>query len=749
MNLKHRIQLIAISTFSVANFTAFAQQNDAAVAEAVQRMHQASGGAMRSSLSPATGIVNFMSTDRGLTIKLPSFAQANAGAIATKFLDNYAGAFGISGAKDLRVLKTTPRDEVGMEHVRLQQTYNGVPVTGAEFTVHIKENGVASVLAKGLSIVEPINTQPTVSATEARAAVRLLLQKHKNINDASLSPPRLEIFNRGLLEGSVNITRLAWFIEATEQNLREFIWVDAHTGSVLLNFSQLTDAKNRNVYDGQSTATLPGVICRTEGGAVSGDQDCNLAYDYSGDTYDYYLSEHNRDSYDDAGAALISTVHHCATGNPCPYQNAFWNGLQMVYGDGFPAADDVVAHELTHAVTENSANLFYYMQSGALNESYSDIFGEAMDLTNGAGNDAVSVRWDMGEDVPGFGALRDMADPNRFDDPAKMSDSQFICETPGTDGGGVHSNSGVPNRAFALMVDGGTFNAQPVTAIGLTKAGKIQYRALTQYLTSSSDFLDNYYAVQQSCTDLIGTAGITAGNCSAVSGAIDAVEMNDPWPCTPSQAQVPNLCPVGITADDIFFDDLEGGTGNWVLTSTGTNLWSIGNFFATSGDISLYGDDLNSTADSSVEMSSNTALPANAFMFFNHSYGFENTADTNFWDGGVIEYSTNGGASWNDAGSLITAGAGYGGVLDVGNPLGARPAFVSDSFGYTASKLDLSSLAGESVRFRFRIGTDSILGDYGWFVDDIRIYTCATPKSDDGICFPIKASNNKVAVICL
>src|SRR5215218_5100538 len=97
---------------------------------------------------------------------------------------------------------------------------------------------------------------------------------------------------------------------------------------------------------------------------------------------------------------MISTVRYCPDALNCPYRNAYWNGRQMVYGAGFSTADDVDAHELTHAVTEHSANLFYYMQSGALNESFSDIFGETVDLTNGHGNDASSERWKLGEDLP-------------------------------------------------------------------------------------------------------------------------------------------------------------------------------------------------------------------------------------------------------------------------------------------------------------------------------------------------------------
>ena len=160
-------------------------------------------------------------------------------------------------------------------------------------------------------------------------------------------------------------------------------------GKLVLQFSQLTDARDREIYDTNSSSTLPGTLVRVEGGAATGDPDADAAYHYSGDTYDYFFNVHGRDSYDGAGATIISTVDYCKPppAPACPYANAFWNGTQMVYGAGFPVADDVDAHELTHAVTEFTANLFYYMQSGALNESYSDIFGETVDQINSAGTD--------------------------------------------------------------------------------------------------------------------------------------------------------------------------------------------------------------------------------------------------------------------------------------------------------------------------------------------------------------------------
>ena len=149
----------------------------------------------------------------------------------------------------------------------------------------------------------------------------------------------------------------------------------------------------------------------------------------------------------------------------------------------------------------------------------------------------------------------------------------------------MHSNSGVPNHAYALMVDGGAFNGRTVTGIGLAKAGKIQYRTLTNYLTTGSNFLDNYRSLQQSCTDLIGTAGITAADCVSVKDALDAVEMSQAICAIPGE---PELCPAGQTRTDLFFDGLEAGGGNFVLqTAVGSNSWFLGDFFAKTGVLHL------------------------------------------------------------------------------------------------------------------------------------------------------------------
>jgi bacillolysin len=715
-----------------------AQDLSSSAAGAIDQMELASGGPAETTASSVTGLVTFVSTRPGFEIPLAVDAADSPESRALQFVQTFGEAFGLDSTDRVIVTTVSAVDVAGMEHVRLQQVIGGIPVTGGELTVHLRGATVVAVNAKTLPGLEDSVTIPAIPDGQAEDAVREALLKYRGLVKADLTRPRLELFNRGLLEGIRYPTRLAWFVEATAPGVHDFFWIDAEEGFVLLSFSQLAHALQREIYDAEDGAALPGTHIRSEGEAATGDADADLAYDYAGDTYDYFLTQHGRDSFDGAGATLTSTVHFCPGPTDCPHSNAFWNGSQVVYGDGYPPADDVVAHEWTHAVTDYSASLFYYMQSGALNESYSDIFGETVDQGNSSGNDSSVVRWLIGEDIQLGGTLRDMMNPNIYGDPGKMSDPVFVCEDPGDDGGGLHSNSGVPNHAFALMVDGGSYNELSITGIGSAKAAKIQYRALTHYLLSASDFLDNANALRQSCTDLVGTAGISAADCGEVERSLNAVEMSRPWPCSPPQAEVPLLCPSGGSVTDLFFDDLETiDSGQWITGyGSGGNHWigALGDdglywpVFATSGSYSFRGFNAAVAGDSWVGMSFDLAIPTGAVrMQFAHSYGFDNEG-LNYYDGGVLEYSTDGGSSWIDAGGLMVAGATYGGTIlnGFGNPLGGRSAFSGDSFGYTATQLDLSSLGGQNVRFRFHIGTDISVDDIGWFIDDIRVYTCAT-----------------------
>ncbi|HET9907107.1 MAG TPA: M4 family metallopeptidase, partial [Anaerolineales bacterium] len=414
----------------------------------------------------------------------------------------------------------------------------------------------------------------------------------------------------------------------------------------------------------------------------------------------------------------------------------FWSGTQMVYGNlfGFARADDVVGHELTHGVTQYESNLFYYYQSGAINESFSDLWGEYYDQTNSQGTDTAAVKWQIGEDVTGYGAFRNMSDPAAFGDPDRMSSPNY--HTGDDDNGGVHHNSGLNNKAVYLMVDGGSFNGKTVTALGWDKTAAIYYEAQTNLLLSGSDYSDLYYALQQACSNLTGQHGITSANCLEVKDAIDAVEMNS-QPSAGFNTDAPLCSNSSDFATITFSDDIEAGSGKWTFSSIPNALhWQVDSAYfgpyAQSGLHSLYADDIPAEPTDARARFASFVVPSNGYLHFSQAYGFENFEFfSEYYDGGVLEYSTNAGSTWLDAGSLIEVN-GYDGTIysGFGNPLGGRSGFVGSSHGYISTRLNLASLAGQTVTFRWRMGLDEAVAAWGWWVDNIKVYRCGPTNLD-------------------
>jgi Zn-dependent metalloprotease len=251
--------------------------------------------------------------------------------------------------------------------------------------------------------------------------------------------------------------------------------------------------KRRSVYDARHKYDLPGRLARSEGKPKVKDSIVNEAYDGAGATYDMFREVFARNSIDDRGMRIDSTVHYGVN-----YDNAFWNGQEMVYGDGdgrifrpFTKALDVIGHELAHGVTQYEAALNYRGQSGALNESFSDVFGILVKQYK-LGQTADEADWLVGAElfVPGIQAkaIRSMKEPGTaYDDPVLGRDPQpghmddYIDTTE--DNGGVHLNSGIPNRAFcelALRLGGKAWE----------KAGRIWYMTLAEKLRPDSSFRD-------------------------------------------------------------------------------------------------------------------------------------------------------------------------------------------------------------------------------------------------------------------
>lgn len=679
-----------------------------------------------------TGQVRFIGTSLERPIPQPATLSADATAedAARGFLATYGSLFGLSGAADELTVTASRTTDDGRTFVRFQQNYEAIPILAGELVVQLNANGdVISANGEALPNLSVDTTPAILPADAQQAAIAAVAKANDRAADSLVaSQPELWIFNPALLGGpGPRLTTLVWRMEVTVADhlapIRELVLVDAKLGLVALHFNQIDTARDRKTYDAQNGSSLPGVLRRSEGQGPYGDADVDNAHDFAGDTYDFFFSNHGRDSLDDNGMTLISTTHYCEGG--CPYQNAFWSGEQMVYGTGYSQADDVVGHELTHGVTDFSSHLFYYYQSGAINESFSDVWGEFIDQTNGAGNDSPAVKWLMGEDIPGIGAIRDMKNPPAFGDPDRIGSANYYCGE--LDNGGVHFNSGVNNKAAYLMTDGGSFNGYTVSALGIAKVADLYYEVENNMLVSGSDYNDLYSLLNQAAINL----GYSAADRQEIQDALHAVEMDDLACGNPAPA---TICNPGQTVNNVYFNNLENpGSGQWAAAAIqGSNGWFypqnpngiIDATYATSGVYNFWGFNQGSTSDSYIAMTGNVSVPANAFMHFNHSYGFENDSFGDY-DGGVVEYSTNNGSSWQDAGSLF-ASNGYNGTISnsYGNPLGGRSAFVRDSRGYTASRLNLSSLSGQNVRFRFRIGTDSSVNDYGWFIDDIRIYTC-------------------------
>ena len=326
---------------------------------------------------------------------------------------------------------------------------------------------------------------------------------------------------------------------------RAWVFVDAQNGNILQTFERIHEANvaatGTSLYNGTVSFTAddasgPYRLRQTADGNGVETYDLNNGTNYSNatditssstnfthatgvqahygaeQTHKYFLQSHGRNSYNGAGAVLRSYVSYSSN-----YVNAFWDGSRMTYGDGDgvnygPLVSlDITGHEIAHGVTEFSADLVYQRESGALNESFSDIFGEMVEKFAIGNND-----WQMGTDIGigGSGAIRSMDNPNAFNDPDTYGGSFWTnpnCGVPtqSNDYCGVHSNSGVQNKWFYILSEGesGTNdigNSYNVTGIGTTKAAEIAYRNLTVYLNTASTFADARSGAIQAAVDLYG-----------------------------------------------------------------------------------------------------------------------------------------------------------------------------------------------------------------------------------------------------
>ena len=720
----------------------------AARAGAIVAMRELAGGTAYVRIRPTTGNVTFVgSAARPLTA--PSDDDLES--IADRFLDRVAPAFGVEDAADLDATRVV--DGIGTDSVRFRQVVNDVPVLGGEIAVQIDHDGAVRSASGETSASAGIETEPTVPASTAgTTAVGITARAdHVDAGELAIETSELVVYDPALIgspsgdERATDDVRLVWKVNVRTDvgDVDRVVLVDARDGTVVLHFSSRADAQDRRVCDNNNT---PSSACttpvRTEGAGPVASAEVNIAYELSGVTYDFYASVLGRDSIDDAGMPLKSTVRFSPNG--AAYANAFWNGYEMFYGTGYADADDVVGHELTHGVTQYTSNLLYYAESGAINESLSDVMGELIDLwSTTSGPDPADDRWLLGEQLP-IGAIRDMRAPSTYGDPDRMTSPLFYGGL--ADNRGVHINSGVNNKAAYLMVDGtagepgGSFNGQTIRGLGIIATAKIYYEAGTTLLGPGSDHVDLASALPQACTNLIGVSGtgIVADDCAQVTKIVVATEMAV-RPTSPGASLTAPLCDAGRQFDaTLFVDDMETDDATWSSSAVGGAAnWGYVTGSSQSGQRSVHVDDVaGPRGTSSLTLSSDRAIsvPTGATTHLRFDHSFETDWDSSeLFDGGVVEYSTDDGSTWNDIETLGWTDNGYNDTLSsasfngAANQLAGRGAFGTISPSYQTSRADLSSLAGETVRLRFRFATDNYpAGAYaGWFVDDVMVYTCA------------------------
>jgi Zn-dependent metalloprotease len=434
---------------------------------------------------------------------------------------------------DMRLVRHDDLSGYGVQAERYQQYFNGAKVFGGQISVYKNSSGTAFAVVG--------SHYPALAASNA-----VKLNDGQAKSAAAKQPEAVgQLFSELMINPSNG--RYFYVVESRALDSRWFFWVDAESGEFLNSYDGFADGTGIGVlgdtkdltgltrfsggvyqmissdgrqitYDAGNRNRLPGTL------ATDADDNWNLlgstspaqqamvdAQFYARVTDNYYLGTYNFNWMVHYPQGMISSVHVQRN-----YNNAGWNGTQMVYGDGdgttfinFSGDLDVVGHELSHGVTEATSNLIYQNESGALNEAFSDIMGTAIEYYYGTGN------WTIGEDItPGTNGIRNMANPGEDGDPSYYADRY----TGTGDNGGVHINSGIANHWFYLLVNGGQ-NANParasgtnVVGIGLAAAENIAFLGFTA-LPASANF----------CAARASTIAVAGSQAANVADAWDEV----------------------------------------------------------------------------------------------------------------------------------------------------------------------------------------------------------------------------------
>ncbi|MFN8352802.1 MAG: M4 family metallopeptidase [Spirosomataceae bacterium] len=511
-------------------------------------------------------------------------ARKSADAAYFEYVDGLKDVLHLKQPTEELKIVSSQTDDLAHRHTRMQQTFKGLSVYGGEAILHSDPSGEVSLLNGHLFPTPEIqDVTPKLSAIQiqaivqqdlgTQAIVRMMGQLEKKLLNYEQPQAELLIYHPN---DNPTAERLTWQITVRPNFLERWqYFVDANTGEILEKFNHTcaldgpakataTDlngvARSINTYsynnryfmiDGSKPMfkasqfqidnpvgalwTIDAANSTVDDISVKQVSSTNNAWSNptavsahynAGVAYEYYRTTHSRNSLNGKGGTIISIINITDEGGR-GFDNAFWNGEFMGYGNGKDAFKplagglDVAGHEMTHGVIENTANLEYKGQSGAINESMADVFGVLIDRDD----------WTLGEDVTKktaypTGFLRNMSDPNNggknLNDAGYQPKNMGQYYTGSQDNYGVHINSGIPNYAFYLFAS----NA----SVGKDKAEKVYYRALTTYLTKTSKFLDLRLAIVKAATDLYGASSTEV---NVAKSAFDAVGITEPNQSTP------------------------------------------------------------------------------------------------------------------------------------------------------------------------------------------------------------------------
>jgi Zn-dependent metalloprotease len=652
--------------------------------------------------NPNTGSPDWV--DGPLPYVLSQAESANPELAARDVLNNFKDVFGIKDAsREFNLVRVDKDKQLGQTHVRLQQVKDGIPVWGKVMLVHLNDGKVLGIngdFQPGITVA----TTPVVPASQAEAAA---LAADEGINPKIYAPSQLMIY----VDNATQQSYLTWMVKVEAQvTLNNGYFVDALTGQIVHETPLAAADLYREVYDEQLKDSLPGKLLAKEG-TVPRDTDGAAAYKNAAVVYNYYLKTFQRDSYDDNSGPLYLIVHSPELGN------SFWNGQAMVFGDkdDFIADKDdalvldIIGHELTHAVTQYTAALEYENQSGALNESFSDVFAVMIDRED----------WHLFEDntkcstLPaGHCWLRDMQDPSLggnyipddplsgFGQPTVMKEYANLPNTRQGDHGGVHVNSGIPNHVLYLVA----------TASSREAAEQIFYRTLTVYLTNQSDFSDFAVGLQKSAVDLFGAnskESVAVKNALIQEGIIAGQAQPTPVPTETPNTQInPTPAPVvtqGCT-ELIGNGTFESAQAAPWIEQTNLTTSIITNEFPHTGKKSAWlgGTDQESFQYIYQDISIAASLRSVTFSYYHY-----------------IEENAKDGAPDAEFSTVLADPAN-------GNVLANLEEFVSSKpdSDWTKSSIDLSAYAGKKVRVAFT--ANMARGNLSnFFVDDVSVAGCA------------------------